>query len=86
MAEMSGCCGTAAEDSGDIRESVRARYAAAARSSAQGSVLSLGCGVPTAVADLREGETVLDSAPGPAPTCSSAPGASGPPARPSGST
>jgi arsenite methyltransferase len=60
MAELSGCCGTAAEDSGDIRENVRARYAAAARSSPQGGVLSLGCGVPTAVADLREGETVLD--------------------------
>jgi arsenite methyltransferase len=60
MAELSGCCGTAAQDSGDIRENVRARYAAAARSSPQGSVLSLGCGVPTAVADLREGETVLD--------------------------
>jgi arsenite methyltransferase len=60
MAELSGCCGTAAEDSGDIRENVRARYAAAARSSPQGRVLSLGCGVPTAVADLHEGETVLD--------------------------
>ena len=83
----------------DIRESVRARYAAAARSAAAssedsgccgggdescspaeagvfGSTLydeaagtdlpdaavkaSLGCGVPTAVADLHEGETVLD--------------------------
>jgi arsenite methyltransferase len=78
----------------DIRESVRDRYAAAARSAAsgngtccgpdmrtsdkQGNVVfgptlyegegapaaaveaSLGCGVPTAVADLHEGETVLD--------------------------
>jgi arsenite methyltransferase len=80
----------------DIREQVRDRYAAAARSAAagngtccgpdmattdkQGNVVfgptlyesegdsapapaveaSLGCGVPTAVADLHEGETVLD--------------------------
>jgi arsenite methyltransferase len=39
----------------DIREKVRERYAAAAS-----AATSLGCGVPTAVADLREGETVLD--------------------------
>src|SRR6266581_6929891 len=72
----------------DIRESVRERYAAAAKSAAGccgggdhgsqvfGATLydeattddipagavsaSLGCGVPTAVADLSEGETVLD--------------------------
>lgn len=73
----------------DIRETVRARYAAAATSTAccgnpppdlerdeQGAVVfgaglygqedadtatgSLGCGVPTAVADLHPGETVLD--------------------------
>ncbi|HEY2159788.1 MAG TPA: arsenite methyltransferase [Solirubrobacteraceae bacterium] len=68
----------------DIREAVRERYAAAARSSqgccspadasgvfgaalyeetdAPESALnaSLGCGVPTAVADLHEGDTVLD--------------------------
>jgi arsenite methyltransferase len=81
----------------DVRETVRERYAAAARKAATGSgccgggevtlpdatrsdvwgdalyaqeetagtsaqavAASLGCGVPTAVADLREGETVLD--------------------------
>jgi SAM-dependent methyltransferase len=75
----------------DIRETVRERYAAAARSSAETSccgvtdeqgaqvfgdalyagtdttgatdaavAASLGCGVPTAVADLHAGETVLD--------------------------
>jgi arsenite methyltransferase len=70
----------------EVREAVRERYAAAARSSegccspaddtgvfggtlydeAAGEVpeaalnASLGCGVPTAVADLHEGETVLD--------------------------
>jgi SAM-dependent methyltransferase len=93
------CCGTAAaggscgcaEGKTDIRESVRERYAAAARAAAAstsavavtdadehglfGASLyddeaaaapeaavnaSLGCGVPTAVADLHEGETVLD--------------------------
>jgi arsenite methyltransferase len=52
----SPCCGSAPPHTGDIRESVRERYAAAARTGAA----SLGCGVPTAVADLREGETVLD--------------------------
>jgi arsenite methyltransferase len=40
----------------DIREAVRERYAAAAGNGCG----SLGCGVPTAVADLHEGETVLD--------------------------
>ena len=30
---------------------------------------SLGCGVPTAVADLRDGETCSISGPAPAPTC-----------------
>src|SRR3984893_14937440 len=82
----------------DVREQVRARYAAAARAAAEGAgrsccgeqgalldaagnqvfgatlygteeaaqapdeavAASLGCGVPTAVADLHEGETVLD--------------------------
>jgi arsenite methyltransferase len=69
----------------DIRERVRARYAAAAQASSGccgspaegvfGAALydgqadgapaaaveaSLGCGVPTAVADLHDGETVLD--------------------------
>jgi ubiquinone/menaquinone biosynthesis C-methylase UbiE len=70
----------------DIREVVREKYAAAARSEGKSSCgcgphgvfgaalygadaqeastaaidASLGCGVPTAVADLHEGETVLD--------------------------
>jgi arsenite methyltransferase len=92
-----GCsAGQAAEPVGDIRETVREKYAAAARAAAQdasgsccgvattdatgtqvfGGALymtedageapeaalnaSLGCGVPTAVADLHEGDTVLD--------------------------
>jgi arsenite methyltransferase len=47
----------------DIRETVREKYAELARSSSSccgGDSLSLGCGVPTAVADLHAGETVLD--------------------------
>jgi arsenite methyltransferase len=84
-----GSCGCSAGASDDIRENVRARYAAAAQSIAERPMLSeadeaglfgvtlyedaetegapggalgasLGCGVPTAVADLHEGETVLD--------------------------
>jgi arsenite methyltransferase len=93
-----GSCGCSAGASQDIRENVRERYAAAARTVAEqsaspsccGSIAlaeadeaglfgvtlyesaetegapdaalgaSLGCGVPTAVADLHEGETVLD--------------------------
>ncbi|HEU4598568.1 MAG TPA: methyltransferase domain-containing protein, partial [Solirubrobacterales bacterium] len=48
-----------------VREAVRARYAAAATSVAAGDegccgTLSLGCGNPTAVAELATGETVLD--------------------------
>ncbi len=55
-----------------LREQVREHYAAAARGGGCGcapqlygedapeGVLSLGCGNPTAVADLHEGETVLD--------------------------
>ena len=114
LSEKDACCGdaTAGESCGcsageapttagppeDIRETVREKYAAAARAVAAqqtsgsccgaialtdadrthvfGAALygeaetagataaaltaSLGCGVPTAVADLREGETVLD--------------------------
>jgi ubiquinone/menaquinone biosynthesis C-methylase UbiE len=97
-AAAGGSCGCAAGQEPDIRETVRERYAEAARAVAAGrasscgcgpvsttnkegdevfgSVLyadaeaegatataveaSLGCGVPTAVADLHEGETVLD--------------------------
>ena len=57
MAELNTCCGTPTESSGDIREAVRERYAAVATTTPDAS---LGCGVPTAVADLDEGETVLD--------------------------
>ena len=93
-----GSCGCSAGASQNVRESVRERYAAAARTVTEQSALtsccgpltlaeadetgvfgvslydgaetegapdaalgaSLGCGVPTAVADLHDGETVLD--------------------------
>jgi ubiquinone/menaquinone biosynthesis C-methylase UbiE len=90
-----GCsAGASTPDAEDVREAVRARYAAAATSVAEGgsccdanavltdeeaavfgagrygserdelpdtaTMASLGCGNPTAVAELREGETVLD--------------------------
>jgi arsenite methyltransferase len=88
-----GSCGCSAGEPQDIRETVRQRYAGAARRAAEQSATpvalaeadeagrfgatlydesetdgatdaavnaSLGCGVPTAVADLHEGETVLD--------------------------
>jgi arsenite methyltransferase len=92
--DKAACCDSQAQGCGcspgtrDIRDAVRERYAAAARSAAAialtdragaqvfGDALytadesegapdaalaaSLGCGVPTAVADLHEGETVLD--------------------------
>jgi arsenite methyltransferase len=93
--EGCGCAaGTAEPEQEDVREIVRARYAAAAQTASGcgcgpdvsvtdergsqvfGSALyadhqaddgtaaaigaSLGCGVPTAVADLHKGETVLD--------------------------
>jgi len=91
MAELENhCCTPAAQQT--CRESVREKYAAAARTAAAGAAggccspadetgvfgaalyaetgergapdaavnASLGCGVPTAVADLHEGEVVLD--------------------------
>jgi arsenite methyltransferase len=62
--ETSGCCGgscgcSPADDTGVFGLSL---YDAATREGLPTTALtaSLGCGVPTAVADLREGETVLD--------------------------
>ena len=62
-AEKEACCGDGSCGCGasaDVREQVRERYATAALAAQPGHVLSLGCGVPTAVAALHEGETVLD--------------------------
>lgn len=47
-------------DGGEIREAVRSRYAEIARNVPDTETVSLGCGNPTAVAELRDGETVLD--------------------------
>jgi SAM-dependent methyltransferase len=62
--ESSSCgCAAGPGDGEEIREAVRARYAAAAESAgAEGgeTMVSLGCGNPTAVAELGAGETVLD--------------------------
>src|SRR5437867_13216576 len=55
----SGCCGTASERwdpiTSDLYESGQT-----AGIPAEALVASLGCGNPTALADLHEGETVLD--------------------------
>jgi len=55
-AATTSCCGDAADRFGSVL------YADGETDGATASVLgaSLGCGVPTAVADLHEGETVLD--------------------------
>ncbi|HLW95920.1 MAG TPA: arsenite methyltransferase [Solirubrobacteraceae bacterium] len=87
--EAAACgCTDEQNDAGDMREAVRAKYAAAAAGTGGGDARtadaagvevfggalyggeieaptdaiagSLGCGVPTEVADLHEGETVLD--------------------------
>jgi arsenite methyltransferase len=57
-ASGAGCCGTA-EDAGAFGASL---YADTGESDAPEAAInaSLGCGVPTAVADLHRGETVLD--------------------------
>jgi arsenite methyltransferase len=91
MADVNCCEPTCCDSGPDIKETVREKYAAAARAAAAmpaavvvteadehglfGASLydeeagaapeaavnaSLGCGVPTAVADLQEGEVVLD--------------------------
>ncbi len=56
--ESSSCgCSAGEASKEEIREAVRSRYAAAATSA---TMASLGCGNPTAVAELGAGETVLD--------------------------
>jgi arsenite methyltransferase len=51
----SGCCGSPADETGVFGDGL---YSAGDSEGATSA--ALGCGVPTAVADLREGETVLD--------------------------
>ena len=63
-ATQSSCCGPAVSSTGASGEQVfgGTLYQAAEAGEAPDTALdaSLGCGVPTAVADLKEGETVLD--------------------------
>ena len=58
----SSCCGVATTDAAGEQVFGGALYATADAGGAPEAALnaSLGCGVPTAVADLHEGETVLD--------------------------
>ena len=78
------CCGPAGAATEPFGAALYGAEASEAPEAAVGA--SLGCGVPTAVADLHEGETVLDLGSGAAPTSSSAPAASARPAGPSAST
>jgi arsenite methyltransferase len=61
-AESSSCgCSAGQGEAEEIREAVRSRYAEIARSVPDTeTTVSLGCGNPTAVAELGAGETVLD--------------------------
>src|SRR2546427_2964460 len=57
----SGCCGsTSSRGAGDPIPSNLSRLGETADLPAEALAASLGCGNPTALADLREGETVLD--------------------------
>ena len=59
--ERGSCCGTAAGSSGCDPVSSNLYEAGETATLPQGAVLaSLGCGNPTALAELQEGETVLD--------------------------
>jgi arsenite methyltransferase len=60
--EACGCAPAATADAAGVEVFGGALYDAAAADAAPDSAVSasLGCGVPTAVADLRDGETVLD--------------------------
>ena len=55
-----GCSAGKSETTTDVREVVRERYAALATAAGAGLERSLGCGNPVEVAELHEGETVLD--------------------------
>ena len=70
----SSCCGpseVALTDTGGVQVFGDALYSNGETEGAPASAVaaSLGCGVPTAVADLHEGETVLDLGRAPARTC-----------------
>jgi arsenite methyltransferase len=59
-AEASSCCGTGCCDSGDPISTDLYTSGELATLPEQAILASLGCGNPTALAELREGETVLD--------------------------
>jgi arsenite methyltransferase len=58
-ARGSSCCGSPADETGVFGDGLYAEGEAEGATAASLGA-SLGCGVPTAVADLHEGETVLD--------------------------
>ena len=58
--EDSSCCGDASSGCGDVFGGALYEQAEVAGTAQPAVQASLGCGVPTAVADLHEGETVLD--------------------------
>ena len=78
-----GSCGTSADD--PITSNLYTE-AQTATLPAEAVLASLGCGNPTALADLHEGEVVLDLGPAAASTCCSRPGESAPPGKHMAST
>jgi arsenite methyltransferase len=62
LASSKDCCGTSCCDGGSCTDFGSALYSSEERSELPdaAALASLGCGNPTAVAELREGETVLD--------------------------
>jgi arsenite methyltransferase len=59
-AKGDSCCGVSYEPGGEVFGDALYAPADAEGAPAEAVAASLGCGVPTAVADLHEGETVLD--------------------------
>jgi arsenite methyltransferase len=62
LATAKGCCGSSCCDGGSCSDFGSALYSSEERGELPdaAALASLGCGNPTAVAELREGETVLD--------------------------
>jgi arsenite methyltransferase len=86
--EANGCCGGSAASCGGSDPITRDLYAAGQTDGipAEAVLASLGCGNPTALAELNEGETVLDLGSGGGIDVLLPRGASVPPARPTGWT
>jgi hypothetical protein len=82
----SACCGSV---SGREADPITSKLYTPSETScvpAEAAAASLGCGNPTALADLKAGETVLDLGRAAASTCSSRPSAWDRRARPTAST